>query len=982
MIEALIGNEFWQHILRFLFGSSCFLLAVWGLESFKIIQGIETRAFLWKSALFGSVLLLLPISMPQAPVIYVQPSSSLASEQLQTTPRASAEQSYQASIELDNAQNPLQVPEFQTPEIAAQFVTPRSYSSVSPAENAFVNESQWQLVEGFLAIAMQAISDLSLTAWLLIVWSIVSCVFIFRLVWGYKHGMQRLGTRHEYAADNPIALVFKQLSDEAALAATPRLTWSRHTGSPVTLVGNEICLPAWANDSLPESELKSLLAHELAHVRHRDLQLQLGTQLLSCLFFFQPLFAIARNRLVDLAEFLADQSALDQCKNSNAITTALVNCADRIQSRRNLQWGFAMVGNHSRLKQRIQRLKNAEKLSKQSLGKLSRICLLLTVSVLVLVSPSIEVGTEAAAISYSDSDTAAPASPEYLESLLPSNPSNVFTSTGEIGSQTIQSEERVQALDFIDDELLSLRESLNQLDQDIRSQQQALPQAGESISARALSPARAPSPFAEINTPILQIEQAAIDPIPAAVDINLTAEPPSPFDPSTSMRIFSQGGGVSGFFDIFRRGSVSGSTYDVNGDRHEWVWNEGRAEWRNDFVANDSEDEIVAIADDGYFEYRSDNVRPQRRILIEADGDELSTRYWVDGDQSAFDEDAREWFNTILLTLFRSTGVNAESRVFRMLENTGPDAVIRELAFISSDYISRNYNFILLDNATLSERQLVDLLETNKSIGSDLEMRLTLSKLVSTQVLEAESQSALIDVINAIGSDLEMRVAILSFVEQIELTESFTNLLLGSTASIGSDLEARLALTAIVNNGLMTDRNWSTFQDATRSVGSDLELRSLLTTIAGNRDLSSAGTMNSIQATDSIGSDIEQRQALLSIAEYGVMDDASWTAIFEAARSIGSDIEMRVFLSRAIELAPESELVSSLALHALDTVGSDFEMRAALQSIVENGSLAEESWLLAVNQAEEMIGNRSERNAALRTIADHMPADVSLRDAL
>ena len=80
MIEALIGNEFWQQIVRFLFGSSILLLAVWGLELSGLIKRFETRAYLWKVALLGSVLMLLPVSLPQAPVYTFQTLTSVSTE--------------------------------------------------------------------------------------------------------------------------------------------------------------------------------------------------------------------------------------------------------------------------------------------------------------------------------------------------------------------------------------------------------------------------------------------------------------------------------------------------------------------------------------------------------------------------------------------------------------------------------------------------------------------------------------------------------------------------------------------------------------------------------------------------------------------------------------------------------------------------------------------------------------------------------------
>ena len=106
MIEALIENEFWQHIVRFLVGSSVLLLAAWGLESSKIIQRFEFRAFIWKAAILGSLLLLLPLSVPQTPVYYLQASDSpvysAPSSSLNEIPAQPV-----SSVEIEQAQLPV-----------------------------------------------------------------------------------------------------------------------------------------------------------------------------------------------------------------------------------------------------------------------------------------------------------------------------------------------------------------------------------------------------------------------------------------------------------------------------------------------------------------------------------------------------------------------------------------------------------------------------------------------------------------------------------------------------------------------------------------------------------------------------------------------------------------------------------------------------------------------------------------------------------
>jgi len=366
MIEALLGNEFWQQVIRFLFGSSILLLAVWGLESTRLIKRFEIRAYLWRAAVLGSVLLLLPITVPQTPVYYFQTSNSISAASGAPSVSSGEIAEYQASnavkrlrqpvvdtesslsARVERIQQPVNYTESSQSEVGSSTAISETVTSVDlrmPSTTtliARVRESISNLgipsASTLIAIARENISNLGMSAWLLL-WMFGSGIALIRLYMGYSRGIKQLGTRHEYQDNDPGFELFKTLCREARVAKVPKLTQSEQIASPVTLIGNEICLPSWADQSLADSELRSLLAHELGHIRHHDLQLLLATQLLCSLFFFQPLFVLAKNRLIDLSEFLADQSALDQCRNSNAISKALVNCADRIQS----QQSFIMV---------------------------------------------------------------------------------------------------------------------------------------------------------------------------------------------------------------------------------------------------------------------------------------------------------------------------------------------------------------------------------------------------------------------------------------------------------------------------------------------------------------------------------------------------------------------------------------------------------------------------------------------------------------
>ncbi|TNE66405.1 MAG: M56 family metallopeptidase [Alphaproteobacteria bacterium] len=190
-------------------------------------------------------------------------------------------------------------------------------------------------------------------------WGLIALMAVFALCMGYRSAIRDLGTRSRVDAEHPANQALRALCTKVDIKHVPYLSRSSDIHSPVCLPRREICLPDWVFDALPEAELKSLLAHELGHMVRRDPLMLMIMQLLSRLFFFQPLFSVARRRLSDLAELSADEWAARQLENPRAVAAALFTCATKIHDSRNIQWGLAMAGNKSMLKKRVERLVGA-----------------------------------------------------------------------------------------------------------------------------------------------------------------------------------------------------------------------------------------------------------------------------------------------------------------------------------------------------------------------------------------------------------------------------------------------------------------------------------------------------------------------------------------------------------------------------------------------------------------------------------------------
>jgi beta-lactamase regulating signal transducer with metallopeptidase domain len=112
------------------------------------------------------------------------------------------------------------------------------------------------------------------------------------------------------------------------------LTWSAHLDSPIAASRREICVPGAVLNQLTPDRQRSVLAHELAHIRRRDPEWLLVLLILQRVFFFQPLLRAASRRLHETAEFLCDQVAAEWTGNRISLARCLAEIGGWLHARK------------------------------------------------------------------------------------------------------------------------------------------------------------------------------------------------------------------------------------------------------------------------------------------------------------------------------------------------------------------------------------------------------------------------------------------------------------------------------------------------------------------------------------------------------------------------------------------------------------------------------------------------------------------------
>lgn len=200
--------------------------------------------------------------------------------------------------------------------------------------------------------SLQPLADLAVVLWMM-----VAGLLMARIAWRQSRLWRMLRGRGDVT--HPAVLgMMAGLRRNAGIWRPVRLTVCPAAPTPLALGGGEICVPPRFLTELDAEQQRSALAHELAHLARRDAVWHFAVGVIEAVFFFQPLNRVARLRLRESAEFLADEWAARQTGSPLGLARCLAEVASWVAPGRSpVPAGtLAMAEGGSPLVQRVQRL--------------------------------------------------------------------------------------------------------------------------------------------------------------------------------------------------------------------------------------------------------------------------------------------------------------------------------------------------------------------------------------------------------------------------------------------------------------------------------------------------------------------------------------------------------------------------------------------------------------------------------------------------
>jgi hypothetical protein len=406
-----------------------------------------------------------------------------------------------------------------------------------------------------------------------------------------------------------------------------------------------------------------------------------------------------------------------------------------------------------------------------------------------------------------------------------------------------------------------------------------------------------------------------------------------------------------------------------------WTWNRTdngdslEMKVRGEVEFNDDYTEVKRVSNGGSVEIRETRGGLRRRIEIEAGpGGGLSVSYFVNGQNRAYDADAKAWFARVLDEAVTESGLNAGPRAQKILKDRGTGALLDEISRLKGDYVKQLYFQELFKGGNLDAREAIRVAGiAAREMSSDYYKAQVLAGLPERVMRDESARAAYLEAAGTIGSDHYRAQTLLAALKSDKLSKESLLLALKGAGGISSDHYKTEVLLKVAESDFEDGALRSAYVEAAATISSDHYRAQALSVVLKRGDISKEALTAVLKAVSGISSDHYKAQALQDAAGSSLNDAAARSAFVETAATIGSDHYRAQALSALLSKADNSKEALLAALKAATGMSSDYYKAQTLLKLAE-GRSGDETVRAALIDAARSIKSDYERGRVLSAI--------------
>ena len=360
-----------------------------------------------------------------------------------------------------------------------------------------------------------------------------------------------------------------------------------------------------------------------------------------------------------------------------------------------------------------------------------------------------------------------------------------------------------------------------------------------------------------------------------------------------------------------------------------------KARWRGEFSLSADGRSVERL--DGELKISEKDKGENREVVFEGDGATTRLVSAKAGKTDVSPGDDRDALAGDLVLLFaRLSGADAEKRVASLLSVGGVESVLAEIDELQSSYAMRRYMKALLQQAPLSDDDVINLSTRIASLESDYDQRTAIVEIFKKMAAPPDAAIQLLQTTSKMESDYEKRQVL------DELSDAYNNSALPTEVAqnviavvrgFDSDYEARLSAEALLKSNALKPVDAADLLAMTvEGLESDYETRLLIELASARLDEAPMADVI-IEALSEIKGDYELRLVTENVADRLPKESPFWSALLANVGNVSSDRERRLALESVAARMPRAPETVAQYRALASEIDADAERRRALAAI-------------------------------------------------
>ncbi|HEX5217460.1 MAG TPA: M56 family metallopeptidase [Vicinamibacterales bacterium] len=637
---------------------------------------------------------------------------------------------------------------------------------------------------------------------------------------------RRLARRAIKPVSADIQVIVRRIAAHLALDRVVRVFESTAVSVPVMMgwLRPVVLLPTAALGGLSPMQLEALIAHELAHVRRHDYVVNLLQSAVETLLFYHPAVWWVSKQVRAEREHCCDDLAVEVCDRV-VYVSALAELAAIAGSR-----GVALAATDGTLVTRVRRLLGKSREGEGiRAGWLPAFVVVFAVgawmpagfvrvdarddqAVAVVTSPQIAVPV----VAVSDAvPVLTHVEPGVAVSIQPQAPRAVPALAGVEGGIPVGVMEGVQSGVVLSPELVQeLKQRLEQL-------RRARAEVELAQISKKLSIAVEQDEVRRLKEQLVAVEKIHADQAKLVELTKMSELVKVSVDQALKSKLAAL---EKAEVEKVQRGILETTTQSGTGN-FSWSNDNERIEmkWTGAYRLSADDRDIEWVEPGKTVRISDGNWLTATGVEIKGLETGVERTFFKKSFKLAYEPEGREFLATMLQKMIRRSGLFGVERVKRLLAQGGVSAVLAEIDRLETDHARRVYYVALLDQATLSSRELADIVaRAGRTITGDFELSATLARAATARAVDDAVRESIVNATKTIGGDFEQRRALLA-ATYAPLSERLALAGLSAARGLDGPFERSSYLVALAQAGGVTDATRQAYIDAANEIRAGFE---------------------------------------------------------------------------------------------------------------------------------------------------------------